>query len=52
MKIHSRNCHQCGAFIEEQNTNLRAKQDGFEIVQIAVKCKNGHKQPSKFEDDN
>ena len=51
MKIYSRNCHQCGVFIAEQNSNISTKQDGFEIIQIAVKCKNGHKQPSTFEDD-
>jgi len=51
MRIYSRNCHQCGAFIAGQNPNLCARQDGFEIVQISVKCKNGHLQPSQFEDD-
>jgi len=50
MRIHSKNCHQCGILIAEQNPNLHADQGSFEITQISVRCVKGHKQPVEFED--
>jgi len=42
----------CGVTIpEQQHPNLRIRHDGFAITQISAICKNGHLQPSKFEDD-
>lgn len=50
LRIHQKNCHQCGVNIPQKTIPLKIRYDDMRITGIAVTCKNGHQQPARFDE--